>query len=55
MSAIRARLGWEEAGLPTDGEGLADEMSQRYGVPTAKRWFGLELGGMRVDEDVDTD
>ena len=55
LSAIRARLGWEEAGLPTDGEGLADEMSQRYGVPTAKRWFGLELGGMRVDEDVDTD
>jgi hypothetical protein len=51
LSAIRARLGWEEAGLPSDGKDLGSEMSQRYGVPTAKRWFGLEMGGMRVLDD----
>lgn len=51
LSSIRRRLGWEEAGLPTDGEDLAADMQTRYGVPTAKRWFGIELGGMRVPED----
>lgn len=51
LGSIRNRLGWEEAGLPTDGKKLDAEMSERYGVPTATRWFGLELGGMRVPDD----
>ena len=51
LLSIRTRLGWEEAGLPVDGTSLSSEMSARYNVPTAKRWFGLELGGMRVPEE----
>jgi len=51
LASIRARLGWEEVGLPADGKALDREMMARYNVPTAKRIFGLELGGMRVSED----
>lgn len=53
LVSIRRRLGWEEAGLPSDGAYLASEMSERYQVPTATRWFGLELGGMRAPADDD--
>lgn len=53
LASIRSRLGWAEAGLPTDGKGLATEMMARYSVPTATRWFGLELGGMKVPEEYD--
>jgi uncharacterized protein (DUF1499 family) len=49
LSAIRARLGWEEAGLPTDGEELASEMLERYSVPTAQRIFGLQIRGVPFD------
>ena len=48
-------MGWEETGLPSDGKYLADEMSTRYNVPTATRWFGLELGGMKAPRDDDDD
>ena len=47
------RLGWTEAGLPTDGKSLDAEMMARDKVPTATRWFGLELGGMKVPEEYD--
>ena len=30
-------------------------MMARYKVPTAKRMFGLELGGMKVPSDDDDD
>ena len=53
LKAIRVRLGWEEAGLPVDGKALDAAMMERYKVPTAKRIFGLELGGMSVPEDYD--
>lgn len=55
LASIRTRLGWEEAGLPTDGKALDREMMERYRVPTAKRIFGLELGGMRAPSDDDDD
>lgn len=55
LASIRARLGWEEAGLPADGQALDKEMMARYKVPTAKRIFGLELGGMRAPSDDDDD
>jgi len=55
LLSIRRRLGWAEAGLPSDGAALASEMSDRYKVPTANRWFGLELGGMRVPLDDEYD
>ena len=55
LLSIRRRLGWEEAGLPSDGAELASEMSDRYKVPTATRWFGLELCGMRVPGDDEYD
>jgi len=55
LLSIRRRLGWEEAGLPSDGAALATEMSDRYKVPTAKRWFGIELGGSRVPSDDEYD
>ena len=53
LASIRRRLGWTEAGLPTDGKSLDAEMMARYKVPTATRWFGLELGGMKVPEEYD--
>ena len=55
LVAIRRRLSWEEAGLPTDSAYLADEMSARYKVPTARRIFGLELGGSRAPSEDDDD
>ena len=55
LASIRARLGWGEAGLPADGQALDKEMMERYKVPTAKRIFGLELGGMRAPSDDDDD
>lgn len=55
LTSIRRRMGWEEAGLPSDGRYLADEMSTRYNVPTATRWFGLELGGMKAPRDDEYD
>lgn len=45
LSSIRQRMGWEQAGLPSDGEYLANEMKTLYDVPTATRWFGIQLGG----------
>jgi len=53
LISIRRRMGWEEAGLPSDGKYLANEMSTRYNVPTATRWFGLEFGGMKAPRDDD--
>ena len=51
LAAIRGRLGWEEAGLPTDsGAELAAEMLTRFDVPVVDRFFGLEIRGMRVPE-----
>mmetsp|Transcript_5419 Transcript_5419/g.10655 ORF Transcript_5419/g.10655 Transcript_5419/m.10655 type:complete len:243 (-) Transcript_5419:80-808(-) len=55
LASIRERLGWAEAGLPADGQALGEEMMARYRVPTAKRIFGLELGGMRAPSDDDDD
>lgn len=55
LASIRTRLGWEEAGLPTDGKALDKEMMARYKVPTAKRIFGLELGGMKPNYEDDDD
>lgn len=48
LSSIRRRLGWEQAGLPSDGEYLANEMKTLYDVPTQTRWFGIQLGGGKV-------
>lgn len=53
LASIRRRLGWEEAGLPVDGPDLGRAMGDRYSVPTVTRWFGLELGGMRVPDEED--
>jgi len=55
LIAIRRRMGWEEAGLPSDGRYLDQQMHERYKVPTVTRWFGLELGGMRVPADDEGD
>ena len=55
LPSIRRRMGWEEAGLPTDGASLASEMNTLYKVPTATRWFGLELGGMKAPRDDEYD
>jgi uncharacterized protein (DUF1499 family) len=55
LASIRARLGWEEAGLPTDGAGLASEMMSAYKVPTAQRIFGIQLGGVKVNYGEDED
>ena len=55
LTLTKARLGWAEAGLPTDGKALDREMMAQYKVPTAKRIFGLEMGGMRAPSDADDD